>query len=121
MIARLRQEHGIALVMALAFCVALSTLVFGVTQYVTSNQLNASNSTNDTTARSYAEAALNSAYSRLFYAKSAAGQLAGLSPTKPSLLGCATSASQSDTSDCSSPTPLCVAFAGTCPTGAYTP
>jgi Tfp pilus assembly protein PilX len=120
-IARLRQEHGIALVMALAFCVALSTLVFGVTQYVTSNQRNASNSTNDTTARSYAEAALNSAYSRLFYAKSAAGQLAGLSPTKPSLLGCATSASQSDTSDCSSPTPLCVAFAGTCPSGTYTP
>jgi Tfp pilus assembly protein PilX len=120
-IARLRQEHGIALVMALAFCLALSTLVFGVTTYVTSNQRSASNSTNDTTARSYAEAALNTAYSRLFYAKSSAGQLAGLSPTSPTLLGCAADASVSGRSDCSSPKPLCVAFAGTCPSGTYTP
>ncbi|HET8527863.1 MAG TPA: hypothetical protein VFL60_03045 [Gaiellaceae bacterium] len=121
MIARLRQEHGIALVLALAVCLALSTLVFGITTYATSNQRSATNSNNESLARSYAEAALNTAYSRLFYSKSAAGQLAGLSPTKPSLLGCATSASSSDTSDCSSPTPLCVSFAGTCPSGTYSP
>ena len=121
MIARLRQEHGIALVMALAFCLALSTLVFGVTTYVTSNQRSASRSTNDANARAYAEAGLDYAYSRMFYAKSSAGQLAGLSPTGPTLLGCATSVGASDTSDCSAPTLACVHITASCPTGTYTP
>lgn len=121
MIARLRQEQGIALVMALAFCVALSTLVFGITTYVTSNQASATRSNNTSLAQSYAEAALNMAYGRMYFSKSATGQLQALSPTKPTLLGCAASTSTAGASDCSAPSPLCVNVSGACPTGSYTP
>ena len=116
---RLRQEDGIALVLALACCLALSTLVFGITTYVTSNQRSASNSSNASTAQSYAEAALNMAYGRLYFSKSSTGQLKGLSPTTPTLLGCTASATTAGASDCTSPTPLCVGISGTCPTGTY--
>jgi Tfp pilus assembly protein PilX len=116
---RLRQEDGIALVMALAFTVALSILVFGMTSYVTSNQKSAQNSGDDAVARSYAEAALNTAYSRINYANSPTGLLTGISPTKPNILGCGTGTAGA--SDCSSITPLCLAFTSACPGGTYTP
>jgi Tfp pilus assembly protein PilX len=121
MIDRLRREEsGIALVLALAISVALSLMVFSMTEYVTSNQKSAKTSSNDNLARNYAEAALNTAYSRINYANTQAQISAGLSPSKPTLLGCGTGSSGA--SDCSSLSPLCVAFTGSCPTsGTYSP
>lgn len=121
MIKRLRQEeNGIALVLALAISVALSIMVFSMTEYVTSNQRSAKTSSSDNIARGYAEAALDTAYSRINYANTQASISAGLSPAKPSLLGCGTGTSGA--SDCSSISPLCVAFTGSCPTsGTYSP
>jgi Tfp pilus assembly protein PilX len=121
MIERLRREEsGIALVLALAISVALSLMVFSMTEYVTSNQKNAKTSSNDNLARNYAEAALNTAYSRINYANTQAQISAGLSPSKPTLLGCGTGVNGA--SDCSSLSPLCVAFTGSCPTsGTYSP
>jgi Tfp pilus assembly protein PilX len=121
MIRRLRhEESGIALVLALAISVALSLMVFSMTEYVTSNQRSAKTSSNDNLARNYAEAAINTAYSRLNYANTQAAISSGLSPSKPSLLGCGTGTNGA--SDCSTITPLCVAFTGSCPTsGNYTP
>jgi Tfp pilus assembly protein PilX len=118
---RLRQdERGIALVLALAISVALSLMVFSMTEYVTSNQRSAKTSSNDNLARNYAEAALDTAYSRINYANTQASISAGLSPAKPTLLGCGTGVSGA--SDCSSISPLCVAFTGNCPTsGTYSP
>jgi Tfp pilus assembly protein PilX len=120
-ITRLRQEEsGIALVLALAISVALSLMVFSMTEYVTSNQHNAKTSSSDNLARNYAEAALDTAYSRINYANTQASISAGLSPAKPSLLGCGTGTSGA--SDCSTISPLCVAFTGSCPTsGTYSP
>jgi Tfp pilus assembly protein PilX len=113
---RLHDETGIALVMALAFTVALSALVFGMTTYVTSNQKSATNSGDDQLARQYAEAALNVAYSRIKYALNTTG----MNPASPTLLGCGASNAGTGASDCSSPAPLCVGFTGTCPSGTYT-
>jgi Tfp pilus assembly protein PilX len=107
---RLRQEDGIALILALAFTVALSLLVFGMTSYVTSNQHNSQNSNADGVARGYAEAALNVAYSRLIKANTAAG---GANPTSPTLLGCTSGANGA--SNCSAPSVLCIGFTSTCP------
>lgn len=109
-VARLRSEDGIALVMALMFCVALTSLVIGVTTYVTSNQHSATNSASDQRAQNYAEAALNFAYSKIQYANAH-----GTDPTLPTLLGCATGTLGS--SDCTAsgyPQPQCLAFGGTC-------
>jgi Tfp pilus assembly protein PilX len=115
-----RDESGIALVLALAISIALSLMVFSMTEYVTSNQRSAKTSSNDNLARNYAEAALNTAYSRINYANTQASISAGLSPAKPTLLGCGTGVSGA--SDCSTISPLCVAFTGSCPTsGTYSP
>ena len=121
MIKRLRhEEDGIALVLALAISIALSLMVFSMTEYVTSNQRNAKTSSSDTLARGYAEAALNTAYSRMNYANTQAMISSGLSPSKPSLIGCGTGVNGA--SDCSTISPLCVAFTGSCPTsGTYSP
>ena len=121
MINRLRRdESGIALVLALAISITLSIMVFSMTEYVTSNQRSAKTSSSDTLARAYAEAALDTAYSRLNYANTQAAISSGLSPSKPSLLGCGTGTNGA--SDCSTISPLCVAFTGSCPTsGTYSP
>lgn len=115
---RLRQEDGIALLLALGMSVALAMLVFATTQYVTSNQKSAQSSNSDAIARSYAEAALNTAYSRIQYANSSEGNLTGLNPSLPTLLGCGGS-NGDGSSNCSTVTPLCVSIAGACPTGTY--
>jgi Tfp pilus assembly protein PilX len=118
--ARLRQEDGIALVLALGFMIVLSIMVFGMVSYVTSNQHNAQNSNADSVARGYAEAALDAAYSRLQYVNSASQISAGNSPSKADLLGCATTTNPAGQSDCSSPTVLCIPVAAACPSGTYT-
>jgi Tfp pilus assembly protein PilX len=116
---RLRQEErGIALVLALAISVALSLMVFSMTEYVTSNQRSAKTSSNDNLARNYAEAALNTAYSRINYANTQSAISSGLSPSQPTLLGCGTGTSGA--SDGSTFSALCVACTGRCPTsGTY--
>jgi Tfp pilus assembly protein PilX len=112
MIARLRREDGVALLLALAFTVALSLLVFGTVSYVTSNQHNAQNSSTDTAARAYAEAALDAAYSTIKHA----GSTVGLNPANPALLGCAaaTGVNANGNSDCTNPTALCIGVAAAC-------
>src|SRR5436305_13209217 len=121
MIKRLRQEEGVALLLALAFTLVLSTLVFAIVQYTTSNQNSARASQAATNATSYAEAALDSAYARINYANTSAGLSAGLSPSKPTLLGCGTGLNGASDCTTASPAPLCVGFTSTCPTGTYTP
>jgi Tfp pilus assembly protein PilX len=115
-----RDESGIALVLALAISVALSLMVFSMTEYVTSNQRSAKTSSTDAVARGYAEAALDTAYSRINYANTQSAISSGLSPAKPDLLGCASSGTNG-ASDCSSITPLCISFTTSCPSGTYTP
>lgn len=117
MIARLRQENGVALLLALAFTVALSLLVFGMVSYVTSNQHSAQNSSTDSNARAYAEAALDVGYSTIKHA----GDTVGLNPASATLLGCAAASGTNADSDCSSPTVLCVPVVASCPSGTYTP
>jgi len=120
-IKRLRhEEQGIALVLALAISVALSLMVFSMTEYVTSNQRSAKTSSSDNLARNYAESAMNTAYSRINYANTQSAISSGLSPSMPTLLGCGTGTNGA--SDCSTISPLCVAFTGSCPTsGTYSP
>jgi Tfp pilus assembly protein PilX len=117
---RLRQEDGIALLLALGMSVALSLLVFGMTQYVTSSQKSAQASSTDAIAKSYAEAALNTAYSRIQYANSTTGTLTGINPSLPTLLGCS-AANTDGSSNCSTVTEMCVPVAASCPSGTYTP
>jgi Tfp pilus assembly protein PilX len=117
--ARLRQEDGIALVLALGFMIVLSIMVFGMVSYVTSNQHNAQNSNTDSVARGYAEAALDAAYSRLEYVNSASQVAAGNSPSKADLLGCTIASNPAGQSNCSSPTVLCVPVVASCPSGTY--
>jgi Tfp pilus assembly protein PilX len=105
---RLRQEDGVALLLALGFSIVLSILVFSMTSYVTANQHNAQNSSTEQVARAYAEAALNTAYSRISYANTQAAISGGLSPSKPNLLGCGTG--NGGASDCSTIAPLCTSF-----------
>lgn len=105
-----------ALLLALAFTVALSLLVFGTVSYVTNNQHNAQNSSTDTKARAYAEAALDVAYSTIQHA----GNTVGLNPASATLLGCAAASGTNGNSDCTSPTVLCVPVAAACPSGTYT-
>jgi Tfp pilus assembly protein PilX len=118
---RLRQEDGVALLLALAFTLVLSTLVFAIVQYTTSNQNSARSSQADAKATAYAEAALDAAYARISYANTSTGLSAGLSPSKATLLGCGTG--QNGASDCTTaaPNPLCVGFTTSCPSGTYTP
>jgi Tfp pilus assembly protein PilX len=117
---RLRQEDGIALVLALGFMLVLSIMVFGMVSYVTSNQHNAQNSNSDEIARGYAEAALDAAYSRLQYENTSSQVAAGNSPSKPDLLGCAIATNPAGQSNCANPTVLCIPVAASCPSGTYT-
>jgi Tfp pilus assembly protein PilX len=116
----LRQEDGIALVLALAFTLILSTLVFAMVSYTTSNQTTAGNSSATLKATQYAEAALDTAYARINYANTQSAIASGLSPSKPNLLGCGTGANGASDCTTTAPTPMCVGFTTTCPTGTYT-
>lgn len=99
----------------------LSIMVFGMVDYVTSNQHNAQKSNTDSIARGYAEAALDAAYSRVQYVNTASQVAAGNSPSKADLLGCAVAANPAGQSNCGNPTLLCIPVAAACPSGTYTP
>lgn len=115
----LRQEDGIALLMALGLCVVFAISVVGIVQYTTSNGHASNRSASSTAARSYAEAAINEAYSMIVAANHSG---AVPSSTSPNLLGCSGSSGASDCSNVSTNL-ICVPFTGTCPTdrSTYTP
>ena len=79
---RLRQEDGIALVMALGITVVLIIFVASMITYTTSNQRSTSLSGADLQARTYAEGGLNTAYSIIWNTN-----LSGADPTAAGLIG----------------------------------
>jgi len=81
---RLRQEDGIALVMALSITVVLIIFVASMISYTSSNSRAAVKSSADLTAKQYAEAGLNGAYSILQNQT----VVAGGNPSAANLLGC---------------------------------
>jgi Tfp pilus assembly protein PilX len=97
---RLRQEDGIALVMALSITVVLVIFVASMISYTSSNSRAAVKSSADLTAKQYAEAGLNGAYSILQNQT----VVAGGNPAAANLLGCNGAggpASTTGPSDCS--------------------
>ena len=114
---RLRQEDGIALVMALSMTVVLSIMVFAMISYTTSGQRSSQLSSSTVMATHYAEAGTNAAYSVL----STQNNINNGNPTAANLLGCSGATGPSDTngpSNCTSPTPKVYCLTGaTCTAG----
>jgi Tfp pilus assembly protein PilX len=109
---RLRNEEGIALVMALGIMVVLIIFVASMIAYTTSGQRGATLGSADLQARQYAEAGLNSAYSLVVSSAS----ISGTNPTAANLLGCngATGAAdQTGPSNCASPSPKVICLTKT--------
>jgi Tfp pilus assembly protein PilX len=113
---RLRNEEGIALVMALGITVVLIIFVTSMIGYTTSSQRGANMSSADLSARQYAEAGLNGAYSLLVNQNTVTGG----NPTAANLLGC-TGAGGSGTlgpSSCADASPKVVCLtAASCTSG----
>lgn len=116
---KLRQEDGIALVMALGITVVLIIFVASMISFTSSSGRSSQLSAGDVQARQYADAGLNSAYSTL------QKQLVttGGNPAAANLLGCNGATGASDTngpSNCSSPAAkvFCVTAGSGCSAGA---
>jgi Tfp pilus assembly protein PilX len=112
-IERLRQEDGIALVLALGITSVLIIFVASMIDYTTSNSRAARLSSSSLTAMQYADAGLNTAYSILVNQKVTVGG----NPTAANLLGCNGVAGVADTtgpSNCAIPVAkvVCVAKTG---------
>jgi Tfp pilus assembly protein PilX len=110
--ARLQQQDGIALVMALSMTVVLSIMVFAMISYTTSGQRSSQLSSATVMATHYAEAGTNAAYSVL----STQNNVNNGNPTAANLLGCSGAAGPSDVngpSNCTSPTPKVYCLTGT--------
>jgi Tfp pilus assembly protein PilX len=110
---RLRQEDGIALVLALGITSVLIIFVASMIDYTTSNSRAARLSTSSLTAMQYADAGLNTAYSILVNQK----VITGGNPTAANLLGCNGLGGAADTngpSNCATPVAkvVCVTTAG---------
>jgi Tfp pilus assembly protein PilX len=115
---RIRNEDGIALVMALGITVVLIIFVAGMITFTSSGGRAAQLSAGDVQARQYADAGLNSAYSMLNYQLTATNG----NPAAANLLGCDGATGASDTngpSNCSSPTykVVCVTASSGCSAG----
>jgi Tfp pilus assembly protein PilX len=115
---RLRNDDGIALVMALGIMVVLIIFVTSMIAFTTANGRGAQLSAGDVQARQYADAGLNSAYSMLNYQLTVANG----NPAAANLLGCNGATGPSDTngpSNCSSPVVdvICVTASGGCSAG----
>ena len=109
---RLRNEDGIALVMALGITVVLIIFVASMISYTTSGQRSATLGSADLQARQYAEGGLNSAYSLIVNANSVSGG----SPTAANLIGCNGVSGPADTtapSNCASPSPKVICLTKT--------
>jgi Tfp pilus assembly protein PilX len=83
---RLRQEDGIALVMALGITVVLIIFVASMVSYVTGNLTASSTSKARVTAYSLAEAGINNAVSKLFSQLDSNGAVVGIDPKTATLL-----------------------------------
>jgi Tfp pilus assembly protein PilX len=107
---RLRQERGIALVLALGIMLSLAITLTAVIQYTTSNSKASAVDQSRQSADQIAEAGLNAAYSILNYWDTASGT--GNNANNPALLGCASGANGA--SDCTTVTKTCVSVLTTC-------
>jgi Tfp pilus assembly protein PilX len=110
---RLRQEDGIALVMALGITVVLIIFVASMIDYTSSNSRAARLSTSDLMATQYADAGLNTAYSIIVNQNVTSGG----NPAAANLLGCNGATGAADTngpSNCGTPTAkvVCVTTSG---------
>jgi Tfp pilus assembly protein PilX len=106
---RLRQEDGIALVMALGITVVLIIFVASMIDYTSANSRAARVSSNQLTAQQYAESGLNAAYSMIVNQNVTSGG----NPSAANLLGCNGAGGAADTtgpSNCTTPAPkvICV-------------
>jgi Tfp pilus assembly protein PilX len=115
---RLRNEDGIALVMALGITVVLIIFVAGMITFTSSGGRAAQLSAGDVQARQYADAGLNSAYSMLNYQLTATNG----NPAAANLLGCNGATGASDTngpSNCSAPAykVICITASSGCSAG----
>lgn len=109
---RLRNEDGIALVMALGITVVLIIFVASMISYTTSGQRAATLGSADLQARQYAEGGLNSAYSYIV----SANTVSGGNPTAANLIGCNGVGGAADTtgpSNCASPSPKVICLTNT--------
>jgi Tfp pilus assembly protein PilX len=116
---RLRQEDGIALVMALGITVVLIIFVTAMITFTSSSGRSAQLSGADVAARQFADAGLNSAYSMLEYQLTAASG----NPAAANLLGCNGATGPTDTngpSNCTSPAVkvICITVGAGCSAGA---
>ena len=110
---RLRQEDGIALVMALGITVVLIIFVASMIDYTSSNSRAARLSSSDLMALQYADAGLNAAYSIIVNQNVTSGG----NPSAANLLGCNGAGGAADTtgpSNCATPTAkvICVTTSG---------
>ncbi|HWX09835.1 MAG TPA: hypothetical protein VNY33_07645, partial [Gaiellaceae bacterium] len=83
---RLRQEEGIALVMALGITVVMIIFVASMVTYVTSNSVAGNTSKGRATAYTLAEAGINDAVSRIYAQVDANGDEIGAGPKSSTLL-----------------------------------
>lgn len=114
---KLRQEDGLALVLALGFTVVMTIFVISMISFTTSSSRSARLSAGDVMARQYAEAGLNSAYNLITNANTTSGN-----PSAANLLGCNGATGPTDAagpSNCSVKTPkvICVAASSSCAAG----
>jgi len=107
---RLRNEDGIALVMALGMTVVLIIFVASMISYTTAGQRGANLSSADLQARQYAEGGLNTAYSMIVNQNS----IQGGNPAAANMLGCDGFYGPTDKngpSNCAAPSPKIVCLA----------
>jgi Tfp pilus assembly protein PilX len=114
---KLRQEDGLALVLALGFTIVLTIFVISMISFTSSSSRSARLSAGDLMARQYAEAGLNSAYNLIINANTTSGN-----PSAANLLGCNGASGPTDVagpSNCSVKTPkvICIAASSTCASG----
>ena len=110
---RLRQEDGIALVMALGITVVLIIFVASMIDYTSSNSRAATKSSGDLMAKQYADAGLNTAYSIIVNQNVTSGG----NPAAANLLGCNGATGAADTngpSNCTTPSAkiVCITKSG---------
>jgi Tfp pilus assembly protein PilV len=92
---RIRDERGIALMVALAATLVLGIAVTSLIMYTTSNQSAANLNKTEQSAQQIAEAGMQQAYSVLRYANAN-----GTNPSAPPLLGCVTDGTDGTKSNC---------------------
>jgi len=112
----LRQETGIALLMALGIMVVLTISTVAMISYTNAGQNAARSSAGALRATQYAEAGLNAAYSTISYQLT----LTGGNPSSANLLGCNGASGASDTtgpSNCTTPSAQLFCFTAGCTAG----